>query len=510
LKKGWALFAVLAACAKGKGAPSDAVVAEVTSPAHVTLRVREVEEPADCTSLSGLDWAKCLFRTTTTDCAWLEVDSPSLAAAPMGSKLEDCRRLGFTGARFRLAEAPYTGARLEVAPDADRFAVELAPGSGALMWLLDGEVVGAGSTAWPPDWSVAPTLSQQLPALFVQADELTRHKLSAYARRSGGDAAVVELMNLIDDQAIDHWAAMYDLLADEALKEKALAAMHDELREGDALEVLTSLIAYPELQPKDFATLMAWAAAEQVAINGSWYDYEPLLEELLKRGDARAGELACRVYGQQVLGSLYGAISEYDELSDPEAENGALSIVAKTKALCPWIQIALDRDPCASDLRCELDGGLKGDPYLDDGSQYADDLASPVAQEPLCSRAAADLAIEAPPEDEQGAPVNQHGPVLLAAAYARAAISPELLRRNARRMYRIDRPALLRPAGYDGGEEFDGWELEADEGPCRRPRALADAVCRLPLTATDLSFAGCRLHIDDKAKVVRVEELKVK
>lgn len=508
MTRGWA-SAVLVLCAcHSSPHEADVVVAEVNAPIHARIMLREHEEPVDCTGVSGVvDRITCIFQTSSMTCHWLEIDSPELAARPFGTDLNACNSLPPHGPRVRVGESP-TGWQLEVDSAGARLAYYRPGDTATVAYVLDGVVVGANvSTAVPVKWADVPTLDDNLVALFSVADTETGRRLLAYAEKSGGEAKVVDLMRPIADSSVDRWFELYDRLEDGELKRRALAGLHERLHEEVvSMELVVGMIAYPEVQPPDFHELLADAAQIELSAYTDWYTLQPILEELAERKDPLAGELACRVYGMQVLSALPGSSQVYyEESSDLEVERGALAIVARQKTKCPWVQIALDSDPCSESLRCLTDGGLP------DPEAELDDPYDPITGEaiyvarPLCSRAVAASAIKRlvpkqDDEDEDYEPGPEIGPLLLGAGYAEGVVSKELLSRNARRMYRYQYPKPPPP-------DEDGYQ---EEPACSRPRNLPDAVCKLPLAVNELVFNNCRARIDDKAQVVRVEELKAK
>ncbi len=505
----WPAPAVLlaaAACHSG-GHDSDVVAVEVKSPVQARLMLREHEEAASCTGTNGVvERLSCIFQTTMTTCAYVELESPELAAVPFGKDLAACQGLSSWGPRVLVAGAG-TDYRLEADPAGGRIAYSRGGSSATVAYLIDGVAVGVDSTDWPVDWNTLSPLDDLIAAFYSAAgpDTPTGNRLLAYAQSRGGERAVVELMNRLTESSIDRWAGLYEHLEDEALKREALSGLHAHLRGDDAAQLVSDLIAYPELQPRDFTALVATAAERWVRDNGDWYTLSPLLDELQRRKHPAAAELACRIYGMQLLSSMPSAgYSEYDEVADPDAQAGALAIIAREKAPCRWVGIALQNDPCAVEHRCLPDGGLP-DPEAED-LLYDEDTGAPIiTARPLCSRAVALSAVRrgiAAEDDEELEDLPLQGPLLLAAGYAHDAIPKELFARNARRLYRFDFPPPPPPTA----ERADAGET--NDPPCQRPRDLSGAVCHLPLDVTEVTFNGCRLRIDDKARVVRVEELK--
>jgi hypothetical protein len=145
----------------------------------------------------------------------------------------------------------------------------------------------------------------------------------------------------------------------------------------------------------------------------------------------------------------------------------------------------------------------------DEGEDFDGESESAPPPRPLCSAEVASRTIALMGGGDEGLSWSEYpGPLLLAAGHQRGAVSKDLLLRNARRLYRYLSPAVPK-VDIDAGSADDADPVE-DDPPCSRPRDLGEAVCRLPVNVTELSYDGCRLQIDDKAKVVRVEALKAK
>jgi hypothetical protein len=484
---------------------SDTVAIEAKGRVHARVMEREHEAQVSCDGASGvLERLQCIFKSSVTRCSWVEIDSPALAAQPMGSDLQACRDLPGRGPRVALDRpTPVTGWRLDADPKEERVAV----GSGSeavVLYLLDGTVVGSTSAAWPVSWSGVDRLDAHLEDFFSSSPEgATSERLLEYALRTQGEATLVRMIDRVVETSIDRWHDGYQRLEDPNNKREALKLLHARLR-GDVsvIELLAGLVAYPDAQPSNFERLLAAAASDSVVQGVDWYTMQPLLAELARRQNPLADRLACRIYGEQVIGALPGTEDMYSQAADTSKRDDALEFLARSKVPCPWVAIALDANPCSPLLRCALDGGAPNDEEAVAGGDGVD----PVSVRPLCSRDVADRMLDLPqygPEGAAGDPYS--GVALLAAGYARGALSRELVLRNARRLYRYQYPPAPSPSSDDEEPVSD-----ALMPLCRQPGNLPDAVCQLPLTVTDLEYGGCRLHIDDKAKVVRVEEVEAK
>ncbi|MBL8957151.1 MAG: hypothetical protein JNK82_40635 [Myxococcaceae bacterium] len=477
---------------------------------HARLVVREHDESVPCVGAGGLiERLTCIFQTQATTCAWVELESPELAASPLGNDLSACQALTSFGPRVIVPGQGVTYG-LEVDPagnarDGHRLAYTRDGVQATVAYVIDGHSVGITNAAWPPVWKAIPPLDDRLATLFAgTTDALAQRRLREYTLANGGERRLVTLLTGV---GVDRWRDLYDHLEDPEARRDALKLLHARLGDPDEdqVQLLADLTEHPELQPADFTALLANAAERSVRESDDWYAVAPLLEELHRRKHPAAADLACRVFGMQTLSSMPSGDHAYDEMGDPDAVAGALVIIGQQKVPCPWVAIALERDPCSETYRCEPDGGLV-EPDGDE-AEYDEETGEPILRaRPLCGRAAALSALRrgvAAEGDEEYEDIPAaDGPVLLGVGYLHGQVPKELVAKNARRMYRFEYPPVPTEQEVEDGAAYDE--------PCRRPRDLPGAVCHLPLSVTDVTFNGCRLHIDDKAHVVRVEELKPK
>ncbi|MBK7862320.1 MAG: hypothetical protein IPJ65_27675 [Archangiaceae bacterium] len=497
----------LAACADdptAAGHDADRVAVELKGPPHVRVLLREHEAAPRCDPAKPWhERVRCMFSSgDVTSCAWLEVDSPALAAAPpLGPTFKDCGAVRERGVRSRLpAPGPAGGYRVDVAPEGDRIAVKV--GSAAMLfYVLDGATVGFISTPWPVSWVAVPTLEAALPRLYSLTDASSARTLASWAIRTGGDPLLVSVLAGLDGNMLDDWQSLYAQLSSDDARRQAREALWKKVQEPDPnYELLSAFIDVdPALHPPDFHAMLRRAALEAVAEDTQWATLEPLLEGLAARDDPLAGTLACRVYGYFVVLSLADPDGSSSPQIEPTFRDGPLALLTRTRTACPWVKVALEADPCARSLRCGPDGGLvEPDTGPAEAFSSGDDDGEGGGSLPLCTRAVAE-GVLAPPTDAGLGPeaLDYPGPLLLAAAYRQGVVSAELLQRNARRTYRFELPDQT-PAREERGQE----------SPCSRPDEVRDALCRLPLSTTTFEWYACRAHIDDKAKVVRVEALK--
>src|SRR5262249_24639140 len=160
------------------------------------------------------------------------------------------------GPRVSLVNLPPSMIDLAADPSGGRLAVPIAPGIARIFWLLDGRVVGSGTGNWPPKWAAEPTLDERLVEIFAVPDRETAQRLLQYALKTGGEPIVVDMMSELGDSEFPRWAEVYESLKSADLKQQALAAIDTRMREGPSVELVSSLINYPELQPKDFTDVL--------------------------------------------------------------------------------------------------------------------------------------------------------------------------------------------------------------------------------------------------------------
>jgi len=490
------LLLLLSGC--GKGA-KDRVVASAEAPVKLTVRSHEVRVKADCEE-TGLARLKCLVLPSHDEgCTYLDV-GPLPDEAP-GSNPCDVT----AETREVLERARIDRFELVVDPAGERVAWRSGP---ARPWrflhLLDGHLIDAAGEA-PATvvedrrdagdtrervaliFSGVETADQVLDVLFARARADAREAVVARVRARGGDDGVAALLEKVSP-VVDGWDTLYDAL-DEARQQRVRASVVARMRDGDS-DALAWLDDRPEAQPPDFHELLAERARADLAL-GDFGAVEGWLRRAVERADVRAGPLACELLEARELSETWMADESMGDYPGGDAaEPGAWFAIAQQRTRCGAVSRLL-RDPCARELRCEplRDAGVGAD------AEGAEEDTSPEEQAhwPLCTAADAEAARTSwLGEEDPGDPA---GAAEMGALRAQGPLPKELLLKNARRDYRVDRAPLS--------------EDDLDRtSPCTAADTdLAEFFCRLRPEQTDLVVSQCRVQVDDARQVVTLTSL---
>lgn len=518
---------------KRRAGPTDFVAAEVTTPLHVSVRVYEQDVKPECTE-TGFARYRCFFQSELVGCTVLALGEPPAEAMALS---EDALQLACNAPRtagtqllVSSAPEPARGMQLFVDPEGTRVVWRAGPDKPtALFYVLDGELIASPDNAttpppsaptpqWTPDWARIPPLAARAEGLLHDARPAQLPTLFSLLRERRGDAGLGEALALsLSNADSEPWRDAFGALRPEG---RAVwnASIVKALEEDPGTEILDRLMEDPDLRPPKFADLLARVIEAELA--SGWSDSEnvpQLVDALLALGDARAGPLACDWLEQAVSATL---VSEGDGMPwdyELESASPALVAVARQKTPCPWVKVALDRDPCNLDYRCTKAGLVE---TSDEAMEAEDTAASEAAergapeppvlpQNPLCSPAQAKRLADTvkppwylPGEDEDDAEeLVSYVPVstlLLAAGHAQPALPADFVRRNERRLYRVDD----RSRGDAGTADEDAFSrCDFSDQVYAEP---AEIACRVPASLTRLTLSGCRVDIDDARRVITV------
>lgn len=478
----------------------DPRVAEVTTPARVTVRVVDVPEHIDC-SAAGDWWAqlKCrLTRAPRSGCTYVEVgstiDAPLRRTGPI--ERNACHLLG--GDRVKLLDMPVRRVKVEFDDAGTRGAV-IVNDDAWVLYLHDGELVelryrGAGPEAFintsvyrndapmlrgavsivsdgGVDWAhIAPLLAviPSHPNTFSEQDldaefERTPNAQDIY---NGGVADALEAKKLTPrDEA---WARMARRLDDTGRRD-VRESMLSLLRQGDE-DALAWVEADEEIPREQFIEALRGAMDEMQ------YTSPLLVEALFRLQPDVAAPLACKQLENHELNLEDDGSGDYSELST------AFALIARFKGPCPWVVPMLLRVQCSEALRrvpTEADDPSFGNLPLASAKDRARALAL------LFTNPSGYSA-----DDEDFLADGAHwGWLLMAAAEAQGPLPEEFVRRNARRTYRV--------IDTFRGNDFDD--------PCtNESQAPGEWACRMPLSLTSLERGFCRLELDDRAQTLKL------
>lgn len=521
----------LAGCGERKhpDGPLTVVAAEVHAPVYAAVKVHELDVKPECTE-TGLKRFSCFFQSELRGCAVLEVGREPLAP-PEGfdDPLELLCDRGTFPYRVTVADQPLPvrGIQLEVDPLGTRVAWRAAPDKNwEIFYVLDGQLLqsstravtaASGSSDSAPDWARVPTLADQASLLVGSAQSGQLAKLLAIIRDEEGEAglarALANTMHLAEEAP---WRAAFASLGSGG-RTTWNAEAAEALQEDPAGPALELLMTHARLRPDGFADLLAGTAELELdsgAVDGMVLGN--LAQALLELGDPRAGPLACGWLEQSVSASLLGVEEglPFDLAIEEGAE--ALQAIARQKTACPWVRVALERDPCNLDYRCTPAGLVEtSDEAMAAEDRAAEEAAERGEEEPplspqraLCGATVVTRLADAmkppwylPPEAEEDEdalldpPIVAPGTLLLAAGYAQGPLPPDFLKRNQRRLYTVvDRSPK------------PGAEGELDPSACQLlDQSFSDAAeiaCRVPVNLTRVTLSGCRIEIDDARKTI--------
>lgn len=528
------LFVVLAALGcgerKSRHGPSNFVAAEVSRPLSARVRVYEQDVKPECTE-TGFSRYRCFFQSELYGCTVLE-----LGDAPVLQEGEDaidvaCSRARASDRSAPLAESPLSGKgmTLDVDPEGTRIAWRGGPSMSLLVFYVIGEELVPSpdnETATPPpapladskpDWSKIPTLADRAEALVSRSRPTALPRLLTILEASRGDEAVGRaLAHTVAQSSSDEWLAAFKALSVRgrgAYDQEIVAAIEDD----PGSTVVAELMESPHLRPPDFADVVAHVAGAE--LSAGWVEGQnvpALVEALLYLGDARAGTLACTWLEQTVSTSL---VDDGDGLPyGLELESGlpALLAIARQKTPCPWVKLALERDPCSLDYRCTANGLVEtSDEAVETADLATEEALERGEEEPplnpqhaLCTPAQARRIVdgEKPPwyvpgededEEEPMSSVDPTRTILLSAGHSQGPLPAELVKRNQRRLYRVR--DLSKPDGGVGEDAtpFCDFTDHAWIDP-------AEIVCRIPASLNRLTLSGCRIDIDDAQRVITI------
>ncbi|MEW5739313.1 MAG: hypothetical protein AB1938_10330 [Myxococcota bacterium] len=549
-----ALAAALAGCDKRNAKPSDNVIVEVHAPIQAVVRVHEFDVKPECTE-TGLARFRCFFQSELRGCTWLELGADNevekRAAAVFGDDADTqlCDTLASTGTLATLDSVPLPARGMELAadPTGSRLAFRPAPDKPwRVFYLLGGEILGEYGNSGTPlaldgrpspddpllearppaplmgplDWSRVPTLSDRAADFLPRAFGDHQRQLLKMVEEKRGEVGLGRaLAGIMDTSEEPSWLEAWKRLGPSGRKafQDVLARSLEEYPSEAALRRLSTA---PELRPAGFADVLAKNL--ELQLEQGTQDFEStrlFVEALVQLDDARAGPLACEWLQDLVSEQLVSLDDYYPGMPVLESADPALIAIARFRTPCPWVRLALEREPCNVDYRCTPSGLIETSAQAESERQEAEDkalergeeLPSTIPQHPLCTPEQVGRVVKAwipgwlsqePlelddvnfPEDLTSPPP---GALLLAAAYAQGPLPADVLHRNARRLYRIDDRSP--PVAEDDGSDPSACQL-VDQGLSDPP----ELACRVPADLSRLRLGGCRIEIDDAKKVIRL------
>ena len=478
--RGWALLLVLAACSRER---TDARIAEVLTPLHVTVRVIDTPLPKNCTGTLREQVSCLLTRAERQGCVYVEV-GPG-AETPLRSRPSEVDRCSTVGSSYRraLTAQPLHKATLFVEPGGERAVVDLVQGL-HVIYSDKGELTGViplftGGTPPPGfirpegsvDWSQVPPLlsalsDQQLEAFTVADFD------ALLAKTPRAQDALTEVLVERASNAGAGWDLAFSRL-DQSHRESARDAMLREVERGSDAALQWFMKHEEQRVPELVPAILS-------SIDGDRYVISTALPQLFVLDPASAEKAACEQLEFHWHDALQNPI---DYESSPKPDGVLLAVLMARHAKCPWVMPVLLRDPCSWQLNC--------DPDIEDQNET-----------PLCTAEQAQKPLQRAlhPEEEEDESaeadeaISDYGALLMTSARQQGPLPASFALAQERRRY---------PATYT----FEGAE---EDDPCRELTVhVGTLACQLPQAITTTRTGGCKVVIDDVKKTITLSPIGV-
>lgn len=478
--RGWALLLALAACGRER---TDARLAEVLTPLHVTVRVIDTPVPKNCTGTLKEQVSCLLTRAERQGCVYVEL-GPG-AETPLRSKPSELDRCDYIMPTYRraLTGQPMHKATVYVEPGGERIVVDLVHSLHAV-YSYKGQLTEviplfAGGTTPPGfirpdgsvDWSQVPPLLSVVSA--SKLNDLTADDFDALlAKTPRGQDVLTDVLAVGSSNAGDGWELAFSKL-DESHRESARDAMLTAVEQGSDTALKWFMKNKAQRRPDLEQAILS-------SITNDGYLVGQVLPQLFALDPALAEQAACEqleVAWHESLQSLN------DSEGRPKPDPVLLAVLIERHAKCPWVLPLLLRDPCSWELTC--------DPDIEDQTETPL-CTSEQAQKPLQRALHPDDeeeeedASEVNPEvDAADDAISDYGALLMICAKQQGPLPALFTFAQQRRLY---------PATYT----FEG---EAENDPCRQLTVhVGTLACQLPPAITTTRTEGCRVVIDDVKK----------
>lgn len=492
------VLVLLQACSKQKPDPT---LVQVTTP--IAASVRTHARPAPCQQRELLERAKCWVTPARAGCTYLELGSaPAPSSAPeTRSENEAAQVVGrdlrcslpSTGARVGLSSNVERNVELKVDELGQRLAVRL-PNGWSVFYVDDGQVLARSGAKLVPgapfDWRDIDPVDHLLPEMIAASTGAQHERLVARMIERGGEPGMVTYLATDPDQRPE-WDERFAHLSPpgQAEVQRRLVSQLD----GGA-GPWEFLIARPSLQPVDFAervasqalTLTGESEGEQLWVWG----------ELARTHHPRAAELACealhRAFLEQTLTPYDGSGSGNDDRL--QWNEGALALIALTRAPCPWVTTLFEQSECSSPIGCSVNGDSPwGEQTQGEVLCTASDADAGLQQ--WLATLELDAGTDDPTADDaevddggvREEPWDNHTRM---SAIFYGALMAQPTRPVLTRRLRAGFP-LVTPKGSTEVTDFDAPCTEMLES-----RGLSN-LCSLPASVTSFELRGCQVDIDD-------------
>lgn len=473
--RGWALLLALGACSRER---TDARIAEVLAPRHVTVRVIDTPLPKNCTGTLKEQVSCLLTRAERQGCVYVEV-GPG-AETPLRAKPSEVDRCNTITSTYRraLTAQPLHKATIYVEPGGERAVVDLVQGLHAI-YSYKGELTEViplfvGGTAPPGflrpdgtvDWSQVPPLLSVLSVQQLEA--FTAADFDALlAKTPKGQDALTDVLAERAGSAGEGWDLAFTKL-DQSHRESARDAMLREVETGSDAALKWFMKHQEQRGPELLQAILS-------SIDNDLYVTSAALPQLFVLDPAVAEKAACEQLERHWHEALQNPI---DYEGSPKPEPVLLAVLIARQAKCPWVVPVLLRDPCSGELTC--------DPDIED-QQETPLCTAEQAQKPLWRALHPDEDEEESGEPEADEAISDYGALLMTSARQQGPLPASFTLAQERRLYAVT-------YRFQGAEEDD---------PCRQLTVhVGTLACQLPPAITTTRTEGCKVVIDDVKKTI--------
>ncbi len=489
------LCLALPACTKRP--KTDPLLAEVTTPIHVTVRAHTLR--GSCTGREGFDRVQCWFAGSRAGVTYLEVGAAADAPLDPSVDPDAVVRLSAFGARVSLENTVLRNVAVQVDDRGERVAV-FNGGGWFVYFLEDGQVLSRTSVARPTlDWSAFP-IEAQFNDMLIHARGAQRERLLRRQQASFGEPGLIDYLSTLPDNR-QEWDLLYATLSPVG-RDAVEKRLVDQLDGGEG--PWEFFLTRPQLQPRDFSERVAAQALSLTAEgDGAW-----VWPQLVRSHHPAAAALACEAIHRAFIESLFSNETMGEVIVDPlQANTGPLAVIALTHGSCDWVTRWVDDWVCGAPLTCP--------PPQPSGEEDPDSAGlsgeQPHDNDPLCTAADVDAGLtrwlaQTEPlqlgatDGGEADEASDETPPPLGALFVGAMLVQDrqpVLTRRQRATY-----AVMTPKGSTKPEDLDP--------ACRTlvDQQVFRSLCSLPMNLTEFDFRGCHVKVDDARKRVVLHEVK--
>lgn len=469
----------------------DPLLAEVTTPLHVSVRVHELNSEGSCRDVTGFDRFACWFGSRRPACLYVELgDSPV-------TEVGDCA-LSSVGDRVLVDKVNERNVELKVDATGERVAVR-SGGRWSIFYLEQGWALQKLSVPVSPgatfDWATIEPVEQHLSDLYALSEGDRHQRIARRMTALSGANAMIDFLVVSQAGSYADWKKEFDSLSAEG-QQTVRTRLNAKLSlDGGVNEAPWVFLAdHPELQSEGFGDQVVAFTSDLERRFEEDNDVDWAIEELYREHHPQAGRLACRTLEREFLSQNFTESPEYEFTGASSIQSAtSLATIALTRTPCPWVRQWFDSHTCSVPLNCTVasDGGVV---EPDDSAETQQVLCSAKESALALSKWQGLIARPQPDPDTLTIDLPDETPELGALYLAALTVQgePPNLVRRARSFYPLVTPKGLR-------------DLGAFDEPCQRivnNGSFGNELCTLPLELTHFVVFSCEVTVDDARKQI--------